>query len=91
MSTIRIAGMFDMRNPDFGTPRRELYAAALDMIAFADEIGVPRINLMEHHSSDEHWVCLIGRLARYHAGCKWPNDEERIYWKYPSRHRFFHV
>jgi alkanesulfonate monooxygenase SsuD/methylene tetrahydromethanopterin reductase-like flavin-dependent oxidoreductase (luciferase family) len=56
MTAVRIAGMFDMRNPDFGTPRRELYAAALDMIAFADEIGVPRINLMEHHSSEDGYL-----------------------------------
>src|ERR1700754_1551596 len=56
MTAIRIAGMFDMRNPEFGTPRGELYAAALDMIAFADEIGVPRINLMEHHGSDDGYL-----------------------------------
>jgi alkanesulfonate monooxygenase SsuD/methylene tetrahydromethanopterin reductase-like flavin-dependent oxidoreductase (luciferase family) len=48
--------MFDMRAPAFGTPRRELYASALDMISFADEIGVPRINLMEHHCSDDGYL-----------------------------------
>ena len=29
--------MFDMRAPDFGAPRGELYRAALDMAAWADE------------------------------------------------------
>jgi alkanesulfonate monooxygenase SsuD/methylene tetrahydromethanopterin reductase-like flavin-dependent oxidoreductase (luciferase family) len=48
--------MFDMRAPEFGTSRRELYAAALDLIAYADEIGVPRINLMEHHCSEDGYL-----------------------------------
>jgi alkanesulfonate monooxygenase SsuD/methylene tetrahydromethanopterin reductase-like flavin-dependent oxidoreductase (luciferase family) len=56
MSAVRITGMFDMRAPDFGTPRRDLYAAALDMCAYADEVGVPRINLMEHHCSDDGYL-----------------------------------
>jgi alkanesulfonate monooxygenase SsuD/methylene tetrahydromethanopterin reductase-like flavin-dependent oxidoreductase (luciferase family) len=48
--------MFDMRAPAFGTPTRELYAAALDMAAFADDIGVNRINLMEHHASEDGYL-----------------------------------
>jgi alkanesulfonate monooxygenase SsuD/methylene tetrahydromethanopterin reductase-like flavin-dependent oxidoreductase (luciferase family) len=56
MSGVRICCMFDMRAPDWGTPRQPLYAAALDMIAYADEIGVPRINLMEHHGSDDGYL-----------------------------------
>jgi alkanesulfonate monooxygenase SsuD/methylene tetrahydromethanopterin reductase-like flavin-dependent oxidoreductase (luciferase family) len=56
MSGVRISGMFDMRAPSFGAPTRELYAAALDMAAFLDEIGVPRVNLMEHHSSDDGYL-----------------------------------
>lgn len=56
MSGIRITGMFDMRAPAFGTPGKELYAAALDICAYADEIGVPRINLMEHHCSDDGYL-----------------------------------
>jgi alkanesulfonate monooxygenase SsuD/methylene tetrahydromethanopterin reductase-like flavin-dependent oxidoreductase (luciferase family) len=47
---------FDMRAPDFGTPTKELYAAALDMAAYADEIGVDRIGLMEHHGSDDGYL-----------------------------------
>lgn len=56
MREIRISGMFDMRCPDFGTPRGALYAAALDMMAYMDEIGVRRINMMEHHSSDDGYL-----------------------------------
>jgi hypothetical protein len=48
--------MFDMRAPDWGTPANELYRAAIDMTAFADEIGVDRINVMEHHGSDDGYV-----------------------------------
>ena len=44
---------FDMRSPSWATPTHELYAAAVEMAAYADEIGVDRIGLMEHHGSDE--------------------------------------
>jgi hypothetical protein len=37
---IETSVMFDMRAPAFGTPPAELYAEALNMAAFADEIGV---------------------------------------------------
>jgi alkanesulfonate monooxygenase SsuD/methylene tetrahydromethanopterin reductase-like flavin-dependent oxidoreductase (luciferase family) len=47
---------FDMRAPAFGTPTPALYAAALDMAAFADEIGVSRVNLMEHHGSEDGYL-----------------------------------
>jgi alkanesulfonate monooxygenase SsuD/methylene tetrahydromethanopterin reductase-like flavin-dependent oxidoreductase (luciferase family) len=48
--------MFDMRAPAFGTAPSELYAAALDMAAFGDEIGVSSINLMEHHASEDGYL-----------------------------------
>jgi alkanesulfonate monooxygenase SsuD/methylene tetrahydromethanopterin reductase-like flavin-dependent oxidoreductase (luciferase family) len=47
---------FDMRAPAFGTPIPELYAAALDMAGFADEIGVDRLGLMEHHGSEDGYL-----------------------------------
>jgi alkanesulfonate monooxygenase SsuD/methylene tetrahydromethanopterin reductase-like flavin-dependent oxidoreductase (luciferase family) len=56
MSPIRTAVLFDMRAPAFGTPTRALYPAALEMAAFADEIGVSRVNLMEHHGSDDGYL-----------------------------------
>jgi alkanesulfonate monooxygenase SsuD/methylene tetrahydromethanopterin reductase-like flavin-dependent oxidoreductase (luciferase family) len=56
MSQIRVATLFDMRAPAFGTPTPELYRAALEMAGFADEIGVARINLMEHHQSEDGYL-----------------------------------
>lgn len=48
--------MFDMRAPDLGTPTRELYAAAIEMAAWADENGLDGINLMEHHGSEDGYL-----------------------------------
>lgn len=56
MSAIRTGLLFDMRAPDFGTPTTELYSTALEMAAFADEIGVTRVNLMEHHASEDGYL-----------------------------------
>jgi alkanesulfonate monooxygenase SsuD/methylene tetrahydromethanopterin reductase-like flavin-dependent oxidoreductase (luciferase family) len=56
MTSIPISMMFDMRAPEWATPAPELYAAALDMAAFADEIGIQRIGLMEHHGSDDGYL-----------------------------------
>lgn len=53
---VRTAVLFDMRAPEFGTPAPALYAAALDMSAYADEMGVSRINLMEHHGSEDGYL-----------------------------------
>ncbi|QUR69538.1 LLM class flavin-dependent oxidoreductase [Mycobacterium spongiae] len=47
---------FDMRAPEWGTPRAELYRAALEMAEFADEIGIDFIGLMEHHGSDDGYL-----------------------------------
>lgn len=56
MSQIRTGVLFDMRAPSFGTPPPTLYAAALEMAAFADRIGVSRVNLMEHHASEDGYL-----------------------------------
>ena len=56
MSQIRTSVMFDMRAPAFGTPTAELYAAALDMAAYADEAGAASVNLMEHHASEDGYL-----------------------------------
>ena len=56
MTEIRTSVMFDMRAPAFGAPAPTLYATALDMAAFADEIGVTRVNLMEHHGSEDGYL-----------------------------------
>jgi alkanesulfonate monooxygenase SsuD/methylene tetrahydromethanopterin reductase-like flavin-dependent oxidoreductase (luciferase family) len=56
MIMLQTAVMFDMRAPLFGTPAPELYAAALDMAAFADQIGISFIGLMEHHGADDGYL-----------------------------------
>jgi len=44
---------FDMRAPDWATPRADLYQAALDMCAFADEHGFDMVYLAEHHGVED--------------------------------------
>ncbi len=44
---------YDMRAPAFGASARELYAAALDQVAWADDVGFDTIGLGEHHCSDD--------------------------------------
>lgn len=56
MKHIRTTIQFDMRAPDWGTPTRELYAAAVEMAAFADRIGIDGIGLMEHHGSEDGYL-----------------------------------
>ena len=56
MTPISTTVSFDMRAPDFGTPTQKLYGAAIEMAAYADEIGVDRIGLMEHHVSDDGYL-----------------------------------
>jgi alkanesulfonate monooxygenase SsuD/methylene tetrahydromethanopterin reductase-like flavin-dependent oxidoreductase (luciferase family) len=47
---------FDMRSPDFGTPTPKLYAAALEMAAWADAQGIDYALLMEHHGSPDGYL-----------------------------------
>jgi alkanesulfonate monooxygenase SsuD/methylene tetrahydromethanopterin reductase-like flavin-dependent oxidoreductase (luciferase family) len=54
--TTKISVSFDMRSPDWATPTNELYQAAIEMAAFADEIGVDQIGLMEHHGSEDGYL-----------------------------------
>lgn len=44
---------YDMRAPAFGTPARELFAAALDQVAWADALGFDSVGLGEHHGSPD--------------------------------------
>jgi len=44
---------YDMRAPDFGAPARELYAAALDQVEWADALGFDTVGLGEHHASPD--------------------------------------
>ena len=74
MEGTRTSVMFDMRAPGFGAPVRNLYAAALDMASFADEIGVDRVNLMEHHGSEDGYLTspfvLAGGIAARTKNCR---------------------
>ena len=45
--------VYDMRAPAFGAPARELYAAALDQVAWADDLGFDFVGLGEHHASPD--------------------------------------
>lgn len=45
--------IFDMRAPDFGAPRDELFSAALDMAEWADGLGFDVIGLGEHHGAED--------------------------------------
>ncbi len=47
---------FDMRAPDFGAPIHDLYNAALDMSAWADDIGFNAVSLGEHHAADDGYL-----------------------------------
>jgi alkanesulfonate monooxygenase SsuD/methylene tetrahydromethanopterin reductase-like flavin-dependent oxidoreductase (luciferase family) len=44
---------YDMRAPAFGAPARDLYAAALDQVQWADELGFDVVGLGEHHASPD--------------------------------------
>ena len=64
---------FDMRAPAFSpASARDLYAAALDMCAWADEKGFTTIGLSEHHGSEDGFLpaplvmagAVVGRTHR---------------------------
>jgi alkanesulfonate monooxygenase SsuD/methylene tetrahydromethanopterin reductase-like flavin-dependent oxidoreductase (luciferase family) len=48
---------FDFRNPAFaGTSMGERYAAALDMVSWAEDLGFMMVVLSEHHGSDDGYL-----------------------------------
>jgi alkanesulfonate monooxygenase SsuD/methylene tetrahydromethanopterin reductase-like flavin-dependent oxidoreductase (luciferase family) len=63
---------FDLRHPpQFPTTGRELYAAALDIIAWGEEQGFRRVAIGEHHQSPDGYLpsplgfaCAIGGRTR---------------------------
>jgi alkanesulfonate monooxygenase SsuD/methylene tetrahydromethanopterin reductase-like flavin-dependent oxidoreductase (luciferase family) len=46
---VRFYIRFDLRAPSFGTPRPQLYSAAVAMSEFADKCGFYAVRLSEHH------------------------------------------
>ncbi|WP_395395931.1 LLM class flavin-dependent oxidoreductase (plasmid) [Novosphingobium sp. BL-8A] len=59
---------FDMRSAPFGTSHAELYAEALDMIAYADENGIENVTLSEHHASEDGYIPVPSLLAAAAGG-----------------------
>jgi alkanesulfonate monooxygenase SsuD/methylene tetrahydromethanopterin reductase-like flavin-dependent oxidoreductase (luciferase family) len=47
---------FDMRAPAFGAARTDLYSAAIDMCAWAEQHGCLAAVLCEHHGSDDGYL-----------------------------------
>jgi alkanesulfonate monooxygenase SsuD/methylene tetrahydromethanopterin reductase-like flavin-dependent oxidoreductase (luciferase family) len=48
---------FELRHPvEFGRTGAEIYAAALDMVAWADERGFSRVAFGEHHQSPDGYI-----------------------------------
>jgi alkanesulfonate monooxygenase SsuD/methylene tetrahydromethanopterin reductase-like flavin-dependent oxidoreductase (luciferase family) len=67
----------DMRAPGFAKAQpTELYAAALEMAAWADRQGFTLISLSEHHATDDGYLpspiamagCIVGRTERIRIG-----------------------
>lgn len=58
---------YDMRAPDFGAPTSDLYAAALDQIAWADDLGFDCVGIGEHHGAEDGYlpspVPMAGAIA----------------------------
>lgn len=53
---MRFTISFDMRAPAFGAPAGALYGAALDMCAWADELGFDTVGIAEHHASEDGYL-----------------------------------
>lgn len=60
---------FDMRAPSFGAPPAELYPAALEMAAWADERGFAAVVLSEHHGAEDGYLPAPLVMAGAIAAC----------------------
>ena len=47
---------FDMRAPDTGAPAPDLYAAALDLVEWAEGRGCVNVAVCEHHASSDGYL-----------------------------------
>ena len=56
MSDFEINLRYDLRCPDWATPRGDLYAAALDQCAWADQLGLDAVLISEHHGSEDGYL-----------------------------------
>jgi hypothetical protein len=48
--------VYDMRAPSFGAKAQELYAAALDQVAWADDLAFDVVGLGEHHAAEDGYL-----------------------------------
>jgi alkanesulfonate monooxygenase SsuD/methylene tetrahydromethanopterin reductase-like flavin-dependent oxidoreductase (luciferase family) len=48
--------LFDMRGPEFGAKLPELYAAACEMVSYADQAGIDRVWIAEHHGAEDNYL-----------------------------------
>lgn len=48
---MQLVMVHDLSTPDFGAPQGEIYAAALDQAAWADDVGFDTLALGEHHGA----------------------------------------
>ena len=53
MNSVELTITYDMRAPSFGAARNALFQAALDQVAWADELGFDVVGLGEHHCSSD--------------------------------------
>ncbi|WP_218008845.1 LLM class flavin-dependent oxidoreductase [Nocardia jiangxiensis] len=52
-TTVKLALRYDMRAPGIGVGSPDQYAAALEHVAWADELGFETVYLAEHHGADD--------------------------------------
>ena len=52
----RLVLRFDMRNPQPGVPKAELYEAAIEMAVWAEAHGFHTVQFSEHHGSDDGYI-----------------------------------
>jgi len=61
---------FDLRHPaQFRPSGAEIYAAALDMCAWADDHGFQRVGIPEHHQNDDGYISCPLLFASAVGGC----------------------
>jgi alkanesulfonate monooxygenase SsuD/methylene tetrahydromethanopterin reductase-like flavin-dependent oxidoreductase (luciferase family) len=67
---------FDMRTPAIGAPTPDLYAAALEMVEWAESRGCINVTVCEHHTSSDGYLpspmvlasAMAGRTSRVPIG-----------------------
>ena len=59
---------FDMRAPETGAPAPDLYAAALEMVEWAETRGCVNVTVCEHHASSDGYLPSPTLLASAMAG-----------------------